>query len=378
MLPHYFLFFILLLSTLFTSAFTARAEITNAVSELWHLPLLGGETESSPALALDGTIYIGTFHGWLLAISPDGKIKWKFRTKVEIKSSPAIAADGTIYFGSRDRNFYALTPKGKLKWRQTTGGWVDSSPAIAADGTVYFGSWDKTFYAVAPDGKLKWKFATSNLLTTSPAIAANGTIYFCSHDKCLYALTPDGKLKWKFLTGAEIDSSPTIAADGSIYFQSTDGIFYALRPDGSELWRQRLGGFTPSSPVLDADGNIYVMAGNDHVSLNVTGGIRWRHPTILPLDMAGGVTANGQVLVSQPWHAIISMDATNGWPPLWDFRMGQNLTTALNISPAGIIYGVDGFYLYALKAPNASPPAKSSWPLWRADAQHTGRGQKVN
>ena len=378
MLPHYFLFFILLLSTLFTSAFTARAETTNAVSELWHLPLLGGETESSPALASDGTIYIGTFHGWLLAISPEGKIKWKFKTKVEIKSSPAVAADGTIYFGSRDRNFYALTPKGKLKWKQTTGGWVDSSPAIAADGTVYFGSWDGNFYALAPDGNLKWKVATSNLVTTSPAIAADGTVYFGSHDKNLYALAPDGKLKWKFLTGAEIDGSPAIAADGTVYFASTDGNFYALNPVGKEIWRLRLGGFTPSSPVLDADGNIYVMAANEHVSVSRDGSIRWRHPAILPLDMAGGVTANGQVLVSQPWHAIISLGATNGWPPMWDFRMGQNLTTAPNISPAGIIYAVNGFNLYAIKPANASPPAKSSWPLWRADAQHTGRIQKVN
>ncbi len=368
----------LLLAALFASTLTARTETTNAVSKLWRLPLLGGQTESSPALAPDGTIYIGTFHGWLLAISPDGKIKWKFKTKVEIKSSPAIAADGTIYFGSRDRNFYALTPKGNLKWKQTTGGWVDSSPAIAADGTVYFGSWDGSFYAVAPDGNLKWKFATSNLITTSPAIAGDGTVYFGSHDKCLYALSDAGNLKWKFLTGAEIDGSPAIAADGIIYFQSTDGIFYALRPGGTELWRQRLGGFTPSSPVVDADGNIFVMSGNDHASLSHDGSIRWRHPTQVPLDMAGGVTANGQVIVSMPWHAISSLGATNCWPPLWDFRMGQNLTTAPNISPAGIIYGVDGFNLFAVKPANASPPAKSSWPLWRADAQHTGRVQKVN
>jgi hypothetical protein len=130
--------------------------------------------------------------------------------------------------------------------------------------------------------------------------------------------------------------------------------------------------------VVDADGNIYVMAGNDHVSLNHDGNIRWRHPTQVPLDMAGGVTANGQVLVSMPWHAISSMGATNCWPPLWDFHMGQNLTTAPNISPAGIIYVANGFNLYALKPSNAASAAKSSWPLWQADAQHTGRVQKVN
>ena len=369
--------FFLLLAVWLATTFTVRAETTNLVSELWRVNLLGGATESSPAIAPDGTVYIGTFNGWLLAVSPQGKIKWKFKAGLEIKSSPAIAADGTVYFGSRDRKFYALTAKGKLKWSLATEGWVDSSPAIAVDGTVYFGSWDKAFYAVAPDGVLKWKFATSNLITTSPAMAADGTIYFGSHDKYLYALSPTGNLKWKFLTKSEIDGSPAIAADGMICFQSTDGNFYALQPDGTELWRQHLGGYTPSSPVLDADGNIYVMAGNDHVSLGRDGSIRWRHPTQVPLDMAGGVTANGQVIVSMPWHAVSSMGATNCWPPLWDFRMGQNLSTAPNICRDGTILACDGAYLYALSLAHASPPAKSSWPLWRADAQHTGRVQSV-
>jgi outer membrane protein assembly factor BamB len=378
MFPRHSLFLTFLLAALVSSTSAVKAETTNVTTELWRVSLLGGQTESSPALAPDGTLYIGTFQGWLLAISSEGKIKWKFKTGLEIKSSPAIAADGTVYFGSRDRCFYAVTPSGKLKWKQSTDGWVDSSPAIATDGTVYFASWDRNFYAFTPNGSLKWKFATSNLVTTSPAIAADGTVYFGSHDKCLYALSASGNLKWKFLTGAEIDGSPALATDGTIYFQSTDGLFYALNSAGAELWRQRLGGYTASSPVLDADGNIYVMAGNDQVSLHRDGSIRWRHPTQVPLDMAGGVTANGQVIVSMPWHAVSSMDATNCWPPLWDFRMNQNLTAAPNISLTGIIYAVNGFNLYALKPSNAAPPARSSWPLWRADAQHTGRVQKAN
>src|ERR1035437_4854036 len=179
-----------------------------AVTNLWKVRLPDSGNESSPALAPDGTIYQGTFGGWLVAIMPDGKVKWKFKTGREVRSSPAVADDGTIYFGSRDWKFYALTPAGKLKWTFPTGAWVDSSPALAPDGTVYFGSWDKNFYALAPDGKLKWKFATSNLIVSSPAVALDGTVYFGSHDKNFYALAPDGKLKWKFATGAELESSP--------------------------------------------------------------------------------------------------------------------------------------------------------------------------
>ena len=90
-------------------ALVSPAQDTN-VTTLWTFKLPGGDAESSPALAPDGTIYEGTFHGSLLALTPDGNLKWQFKAGLEIKSSPAVGTDGTVYFGSRDRKFYALTP----------------------------------------------------------------------------------------------------------------------------------------------------------------------------------------------------------------------------------------------------------------------------
>jgi outer membrane protein assembly factor BamB len=356
-----------------TMAQTAAPAVTN----LWKVRLPDSGNESSPALAPDGTIYQGTFDGWLAAVTPDGKMKWKFKTGREVRSSPAVADDGTIYFGSRDWKFYALTPAGKLKWRFPTGAWVDSSPAVAPDGTVYFGSWDKIFYALAPDGKLKWKFATSNLIISSPALALDGTVYFGSHDKNFYALTPDGKLKWKFATGAELESSPAIGADGTVYFSSTDGNLYALRPDGTELWRLHTGGCTGSSPALDEDGNLYLAASSSFVSISRAGKLRWRSGLPLPLDTSPAAAANGQVYFSSPW-LYLGAFGTNG-AYLWEFRAGYNFSSSPNVNPQGIIYANDGRYLFALQPlTNAAPLVKSSWPMWRADLQHSGRVQKLN
>jgi eukaryotic-like serine/threonine-protein kinase len=67
-----------------------------------------------------------------------------------IHSSPAIASDGTVYVGSTNGIFYAInTTDGSIKWTHTTGGQINSSPAIAADG--------KTVYVGSDDGKL-WAF----------------------------------------------------------------------------------------------------------------------------------------------------------------------------------------------------------------------------
>ena len=41
----------------------------------------------------------------------DGTLKWKFQTGSTIESSPAIASDGTIYVGSWDGYLYAIGSK---------------------------------------------------------------------------------------------------------------------------------------------------------------------------------------------------------------------------------------------------------------------------
>ena len=78
----------------------------------------------------------------------NGTLKWKFETSAEIDSSPAIASDGTIYVGSYDGYLYAINPDGTLKWRYQTGFWISSSPVIASDGTVYIGSRNYYLYAI--------------------------------------------------------------------------------------------------------------------------------------------------------------------------------------------------------------------------------------
>ena len=364
-------FFLLLAELL---AFSSRAQEAG-VTNLWTFRLPDRGTQSSPTLAPDGTIYQGTFHGWLLALTPDGKLKWRFKTALEIKSSPAVAVDGDIYFGSRDRKFYALTPDGKLKWSFATGAWVDSSPAIAADGTIYFGSWDANFYALNPAGKLKWQFATGSIVDSSPAIGADGTIYFGSHDKNFYALAPDGKLKWKFTTGAEITASPTIAADGTIYISSTDGNLYALNPDGTERWRKHTGGYTSSSPVLDLDGNLYLGVNKELWSFNSAGKVRWHLVCGDFVDTSIAALANSQLFIAAPWS--YSGMATTDAKFLWNFQVGYDFYTSANVSPQGVIYSACAQRLLAFQPlTNLAPPAKSFWPLWRANAQHTGRVTK--
>ncbi len=214
---------------------------------------------TSPVIAPDGTIYIGNNNGRLYAINSDGSFKWSYQTGGAIQSSPAVGHDSTIYVGSHDKNLYAIKPDGTLKWNYDTGAIIRSSPAIGSDGTVYVGSWNKKLYAINPDGTFQLSYTTGGKVDSSPAIDADGIVYVGSQDGSVYAIYPDGTLKWSYTTGGKVKSSPAIDADGTVYVGSRDGYVYAINPDGSLLWKYNTeNGIYYSSPAIASDGTVYI------------------------------------------------------------------------------------------------------------------------
>ncbi len=345
-------------------------EGTNLWSFWFNSGMYADEARSTPAVAPDGTVYVGAFSGLLHALSPDGQEKWRFAAGTEIKSSPAIADDGTIYFGCRDRQFYAVTPAGRLKWKFATGAWVDSSPAIAADGTVYFGSWDKNFYALKPDGSLKWKFAVGSIVDSSPAIATDGTIYFGAHNGKFYALNPAGQRVWSFTTGTEITSSPAIGDDGDIYFSSTDGNLYRLKASGKEVWHCRIGGGGDGSPVLAENGNVVIAAAKLTLMVSPAGAIVWRQWSDCWIDETPAV-ARGTICFSAPWRRLYAVDPDG--KDMWLVNTTNNLSSSPVIGANGVVYCSCYMHVEALQPSVPLYPAISSWPMFRGDARHTGR-----
>ncbi|HVR35962.1 MAG TPA: PQQ-binding-like beta-propeller repeat protein, partial [Methylomirabilota bacterium] len=151
-----------------------------------------------------------------------GDLKWKFTTGGSVWSSPAIAADGTIYIGSDDGRLYAIHPNGTEKWHFTASGVfppaIRSSPAVAIDGTVYVADTAGILYAIRPsDGSQKWSVNIGAAIFSSPAVAIDGTIYIAAEDGFLYAVgstARGGFIKWSFFAGVEqgslLTSSPAV------------------------------------------------------------------------------------------------------------------------------------------------------------------------
>jgi outer membrane protein assembly factor BamB len=351
------------------------APVRGAWRDMVEWSLLLGEPpslgkDSSPAVAPDGSVYVGCNDGRLYCLSAAGTPRWQFRTGNEIRSSPALAEDGTVYFGSRDRHLYALTRDGNLKWRFATEWGVDSSPALGRDGTVYVGSWDRNFYALSSAGALKWKLATGGAVVAAASIGRDGTIYFGSHDGILRALDPRGQVKWTFPTQGPIISSPAIRSDNAICFTSTDGKLRLVGPDGKLRWELATGGWTESSPTVGAGDRIIVAVNNLVWAVDAAGHKLWEYDSgTLFFASTPVLTENGLIYLISRNTSIYALSAAGQLAGLWE-QVLDAPTASINLLPDGaLVAGGLGPRFYAFKATNAL--AQTAWPMFLGNRRHT-------
>lgn len=221
-----------------------------------------GPIASSPVIGGDGTIYVGTTEGALIAVPRSGgAVSWRATTNDTRGSSPALGQDGTIYVGSVDRKLYALTATGDTKWALDLGSPIHGSPAVGGDGSVYIGTSDGRLHAVDPAGAVRWTYAAGGAITGAPAVYA-GAVYVGSADAKLHAVsTEDGAGRWTYATSGAV-ATPVIGEDGTIYVGSADGRVYAITPKGSLFYAVNVKGAVTSAPAIGPGPALYVTTSN--------------------------------------------------------------------------------------------------------------------
>ncbi len=166
-------------STRVLSCFDAKG------APLWTAPVASWE---SPVIMDGGNLLVAAEHeGPLVSLRPDGSAAWK----VGMKSSttPALASDGTIYVG-RDDGLRAVTPTGHVKWHRCRG-LIATGHALSVDkyDNVYAGFSRGWVYSLDKNGRTRWRLKLNMEATGSPpVIGAPGRIYLGGMDKYLYAI----------------------------------------------------------------------------------------------------------------------------------------------------------------------------------------------
>lgn len=359
----------------------------------WKLKL--GPNCTAPAVAEDGTVYVGCMDGRLYAIKTDEEIKWQDTIYSARFNDLAVGEDGTLYAGTRDGSIYTVSRDKKFNPVDTLSPPQAVSPhycydtrenepaylALADDGSVIIAcnymifALDTLFYKF----ELRWNYNPPdvNHFEFPPAIGADGIVYVADIQGHLYAINPDGTTKWTQEIPGRVTTSPVIDKDGTIYIGSLDGSFHATNPDGSSKWRYIADEFISSPAAIGSDGTIYFGCGDGHIyALNNNGTLKWRYKTTGRYFTSPVVGANGVIYAGRakapprtiyrnmfhktPFIYAINPDGTLKWK----YRVNASISNP-TLAKDGTLYFTCSKYLYALQT--SSPGlAESPWPKFGA------------
>jgi outer membrane protein assembly factor BamB len=217
-----------------------------------------GPIEAQVASSPDGqTLYVATLGGSLWAVTRQGTKRWVTALGGRAYGSPAVAEDGTVYVGSDAGFFHAISPAGEVKWRLETGADADTGAVFSPEGNIVFASGSSVF-AVRPSGDVAWRFTAKGKVFTSPAVTADGLFVFGSQDDHAYALDRVGALVWAADLGADVDGAPTIGDDGGIYVGTDRDEVVRLGSHGEIVWRTNVGGFVRGTLSMARNGDVLV------------------------------------------------------------------------------------------------------------------------
>ncbi|HZW74779.1 MAG TPA: PQQ-binding-like beta-propeller repeat protein, partial [Caldimonas sp.] len=216
----------------------------------------GGPIEAQITTSPDEqTLYVSSLDGSVTALSRTGEKRWIATFGDRVYSTPCVADDGSIYVGTDAKKFVALTSDGRVRWRLDTDGDADTGAALTKEGNVVFAA-GQDVYAVRSGGDLLWKFRAKRKVFTAPAIADDGMVVFGSQDDHVYAVTARGALAWVVDLGADVDGGPAMDDDGAVYVGTDAGELVKLDPRGQIVWRAKLGGYVRGSISIARNGDV--------------------------------------------------------------------------------------------------------------------------
>ena len=165
-------------------------------SQLWHVtPTMGDGFSSTPAINPAGQICICSESGSVYVLAAaDGSVVRTISLPSGVSlSAPAIASDGTLYIGGSDFNLYGVnTSSGQFNVVASTAYYIFGSPTLA-NGCLYFGSLDAkldAFNIGKYPAVTSWPMSRQNPGLTGLATEGTMTINSLSPSRTIVAGAP--------------------------------------------------------------------------------------------------------------------------------------------------------------------------------------------
>jgi eukaryotic-like serine/threonine-protein kinase len=280
------------------------------------------------------------------------KLLWTYEAGEAIESSAAIA-DGTVYVGTQKGELLALDlGSGSLRWKYNAAkeGIGESSPGVS-NGIVYVGDLAGVLHAVsARDGHPLWTFKTGSEIKASPVIVGD-RVLIGSYDQHLYCLgAARGELLWKLKTNGPVHSTGGIA-NGLIFIAGCDEIFRAVRiADGLEAFTVVSGAYTGASPALMDGSAFYGTFDNEVLSVSLTARrIRWRYQDPerrFPYYSSAGAV-EGRIIVGGRDKMVHCINAATG-KSIWTFATRARVESSPALASGRVFIGSNDGRVYEL------------------------------
>ncbi len=216
---------------------------------------------SSPSIE-DDTIFMGSDTGSLLALTLEGKERWRHSISPgegRVHSSPLVHR-GRVYFGTHNGYVTCLDAEaGEVIWRVKCGRQIGPGLAVTpSDGLVFAGTaigpGQGTLVALTTEnGQFVCEMALPGQVQSVPCCdPQQRQVLVGTNDCVIYAVgITTGVPRWKFRTGGSIKGKIAIDADGVCFAGSFDGYIYALKTSsGQLLWKRKLGPHLQASPMV--------------------------------------------------------------------------------------------------------------------------------
>jgi hypothetical protein len=211
----------------------------------------------------------GTLYSGLKGVD-DPRILWKLEHNAGFSGGPVVSSDGTIYINTQDGALIALDSGGTTLWRAELPAIPVGSPALDGSHNIYIVDSDRGLTKLSPDGSILWHLNVDEQGAPAhgPIVSPDERIFYLiedHRDDHLVSVTNEGELIWIGETGTRsADSIPRLGPDNDMIFVK-DKVISAK--DGSIL---DIESPTAEDPILSgreqfftgADGRSYIKTGH--------------------------------------------------------------------------------------------------------------------
>jgi hypothetical protein len=246
---------------------TASAEVARVATQGVHLATsVVGEPE--PIAHSGGTTDADRAHG----------IEWRFHVGSSVYASPAIATDGTAYVGTGDGYVQAVNADGSLRWSYTVEGAVAWSPIVDAADHVIVATAARRLYSILPSGLPAWEVRPPVYVATDLALAAPTSFIFGAIDGSLWAYSIHGTALWHVEIGDALSAPLAVRGSRTAVGTGTGGLW--LLDGARKLFAARLDAPLRGMPAILQDGSVVAVAGTALVRLDSHGNVVFRREGI--------------------------------------------------------------------------------------------------